>query len=321
MDSAPGVTVIITAYNYGQFLGDAVDSALAQTYPNIEILVIDDGSTDNTPHIAALYDSQIRYVRQANAGVCAARNVGLELATHDWVVFLDADDALYPWMVEVAMRAALNESEIPAAIMGAWVAWNVEAPSTIEQVCNTVPRISKVSVKQLLLRNTLAPTALLRKQVLQDLGGYDSLVGGAEDRDMWIRIAARFHFIALDQVFYRFRLVLTSLSHQPQKQQAATRRVLQKAKANPHIVQPFWVWRESKAIYLYQSAMTYSMAEHHSKAFFLAICSIFYWPWLSAGRTPPFPLLARMRFILSHLILIIRKYGRTSALSFFQCFD
>jgi hypothetical protein len=141
-------------------------------------------------------------------------------------------------------------------------------------------------------------------------------VGGTEDHDMWIRIAARFPFIALDQVFYRFRLVLTSLSHQPQKQQASTRRVLQKAKANPHIVQPFWGWREPKAIYLYQSAMTYSIAEHHSKAFFLASCSIFCSPRLSSGHAPPFPLLARTRFIWSHLNLIIRNYPRPSSISF-----
>ncbi len=90
---------------------------------------------------------------------------------HDWVVFLVADDAHYAWMVEVAMRASLNGTEIPAAVMGAWVAWNLEAPSTIEQTRDAVPHILKVSVKQLLLRNTLSPTALLRKRVLQDLGG------------------------------------------------------------------------------------------------------------------------------------------------------
>lgn len=305
MNTLPGVTVIITAYNYGRYLGDAISSALAQTYAALEVLVIDDGSTDNTPEVAAAFGDRIRYVRQANAGVSRTRNTGLTLASHEWVVFLDADDALFPWMVEVAVQAALNERETPAVVMGEWVEWREGAEPAEEYAQKNTSQVSLVNVRMLILRNTLAPTALLRKSVLLELGGYDASVGGAEDRDMWIRIAARYHFILLDQVFYRFRLVATSLSHQPHKQEIVTKRVLEKARNNPEIVQPFWVWRESAAVQLYQSAMNYSMAGQYGKALGLALQSVWLWPWLSGDHRPAWPPLARLRFLLRHLQFLL----------------
>lgn len=94
---ASGVTVVIPAYNYEKYLGEAVDSALSQDYAsNIEVLIIDDGSTDLTGEIALSYGSRVRYHRKINAGLSAARNTGMELAQYDKVLFLDADDVLEP---------------------------------------------------------------------------------------------------------------------------------------------------------------------------------------------------------------------------------
>ncbi len=304
-----GVTVIITAYNYGRYLADAIHSALAQTHPLVEVLVIDDGSTDNTPEVAASFGDRIRYHRQSNAGVSRTRNVGLSLATHEWVVFLDADDALYPWMVECAVQAALRETELPAVVMGEWVEWKEGLQTEIEPQFKPVSTVSPIDVGMLVLRNTLAPTALARKSILIELGGYDPEVGGAEDRDMWIRVAARHRFILLDQVFYRFRLVANSLSHQPERQGVVSKRVLAKARRNPDVSLPAWIWRESDAVQLYQSAMNYSMAGQHGRALKQALHSFFTWPWLGGDYRPALPALARLRFIIRHLqfLLLPRK--------------
>jgi len=90
--SAFRASVIIPAYNCGRFLAEAVDSALAQTRPPHEIIVVDDGSTDDTPEVAKRFGDRIVYHRQANRGVSAARNAGMERATGNWLAFLDADD-------------------------------------------------------------------------------------------------------------------------------------------------------------------------------------------------------------------------------------
>lgn len=92
----PQFSVIIPAYNSAATLGKAIESALAQTYPAHEIIVIDDGSADNTRQIVDGYGNQVRYLHQTNAGVSSARNRGAEAATGDWLAFLDADDWYFP---------------------------------------------------------------------------------------------------------------------------------------------------------------------------------------------------------------------------------
>jgi glycosyltransferase involved in cell wall biosynthesis len=93
----PTFTVVIPTFNYAAYLGRAVDSVLNQhDVPSPDVVVVDDGSTDDTPHVAAKYGERIRYVRQANQGVSVARNRGLDEARSEWIVFLDADDRLLP---------------------------------------------------------------------------------------------------------------------------------------------------------------------------------------------------------------------------------
>ena len=91
----PTVSVVIPAYNYAHFVGEAIESVLAQTYEDFEVLVIDDGSTDNTREVVQAYvdkDNRVRYVYKDNAGLSAARNTGIEIATGAYIAFLDADD-------------------------------------------------------------------------------------------------------------------------------------------------------------------------------------------------------------------------------------
>lgn len=93
---APRFSVIIPAYNSEATLARTIDSVLTQTYPAHEIILVDDGSTDGTPDVAARYNEKLLYLRQDNAGVSSARNHGAQIATGDWLAFLDADDWYYP---------------------------------------------------------------------------------------------------------------------------------------------------------------------------------------------------------------------------------
>lgn len=97
------VSVVITCFNYARFLGAAIESVLAQTYPEIEVIVIDDGSTDDTRSVAAAYED-VHYVWQPNRGLSEARNRGVALATGEFMLFLDADDQLRPDALETMTR-------------------------------------------------------------------------------------------------------------------------------------------------------------------------------------------------------------------------
>jgi GT2 family glycosyltransferase len=94
--SMPRFSIVIPAYNAAAFIARAIDSALAQTWPAHEIIIVDDGSTDATADVIGQYGDQVRYLRQDNAGVSAARNAGAQAASGDWLAFLDADDWYYP---------------------------------------------------------------------------------------------------------------------------------------------------------------------------------------------------------------------------------
>src|SRR5262245_48080665 len=106
------VTAVIPTYNYGRFVTAAVDSALAQTYPHVEIIVADDGSRDDTRARLAAYGDKVRYLYQDNQGVSAARNTAIRAARGDYYAFLDSDDRWHPRKLEVQMRYLARHPEV-----------------------------------------------------------------------------------------------------------------------------------------------------------------------------------------------------------------
>lgn len=115
---APLFSVVIACYNYGHFLARAIDSVLAQTCLNFEVIVVDDGSTDATPAVAASYGDRIRYHRQINAGHCATNNHGADLARGRYVYFLDGDDALLPDALAQFAAAIADFPDMPVLFGG-----------------------------------------------------------------------------------------------------------------------------------------------------------------------------------------------------------
>ena len=98
------VTVVIPCYNQAHFLTEAIESVLSQSYPNFEVVVVDDGSTDDTSEVAGRYPQKVRLIRQENRGLSGARNTGIGHARGEYVVFLDADDRLLPEALEVGIE-------------------------------------------------------------------------------------------------------------------------------------------------------------------------------------------------------------------------
>jgi glycosyltransferase involved in cell wall biosynthesis len=104
MTKPPAVSIIVNNYNYGRFVGEAIESALAQTYPNVEVIVVDDGSTDNSREVIGCYEGRIIPVLKANGGQGSACNAGFAISTGDLVMFLDSDDLLEPNAIETVVR-------------------------------------------------------------------------------------------------------------------------------------------------------------------------------------------------------------------------
>src|SRR2546430_1863396 len=114
----PRVSVIIPAFNSARFLGEAIDSALSQTHTNIEVIVVNDGSTDGTDDLVQRYLHSIRYLKQSNRGLSGARNVGFKASSGTFICFLDADDILLPEKFERQLALFEREPDIGIVISG-----------------------------------------------------------------------------------------------------------------------------------------------------------------------------------------------------------
>jgi glycosyltransferase involved in cell wall biosynthesis len=188
---APLVSVVIPTFNYGHFVCQAVESALAQTYPNIEVIVVDDGSTDDTVQRLAPYRDRIRYIHQENRGLSAARNMGIRHATGEWIALLDADDLWHRQKIEAQLNAIRDFG--PVALIGSPEAkeLNGKLPTTTG--------VERLRIRDLLLTRRIGPSsALIRTDCLNTVGGFDEDLQSVEDRDMWLRLAARFPAVVVD---------------------------------------------------------------------------------------------------------------------------
>ena len=177
----PSVSVIIPAYNGAATVGRAIDSALAQTHPPIEIIVVDDGSADATAAVVEAYPPPVRLIRKANGGPASARNVGAATATGDWLAMLDADD----WWHEDKLERQLALDTSPE--IGLIHAFASHSRSR-------VPR--EVTLDLLLRSNVIInSTVLIRRRVFEALGGFDVSPGliSVEDYALWLRVLAAGH--------------------------------------------------------------------------------------------------------------------------------
>jgi glycosyltransferase involved in cell wall biosynthesis len=196
MAEKPTFSVVIAAHNAERTLPSTVRSVLAQTRPDFEILVVDDGSTDETGGaLGGFSDERIVYVRQANLGPAAARNSGIERATGEYVCMLDSDDLWLPDYLRV-MGAALDADEGAAlAFTDAWrlddVSRRVGRRTTMRQYRppRRPPTQRDALLFELLKRNFVFTSATVRRRVLEDVGGFGPFCG-PEDYELWLRIAA-----------------------------------------------------------------------------------------------------------------------------------
>jgi len=225
------VSVVIPAYNAAPFVGAALDSVLAQTEPVGEVLVVDDGSTDETAALVESYGPQVRLIRQANAGVSAARNRGIREARGDWVAFLDADDTWLPGKV-AAQTAALRAAPERAMCYSAFqVVDEALRPLRIEWSDRRGP-----ALEDLLLRGNVVGsvcTVMARRDLLAGLGGFDPALSYCADWDLWVRMAARTEFLYLPEPLVTYRQHAAMMSRGVARLEHDSLFLLRRALADP----------------------------------------------------------------------------------------
>ncbi|WP_447983620.1 glycosyltransferase family 2 protein [Nitrospira sp. Nam74] len=184
----PVVSVVIPSYNHSSVVGEAIDSVLAQTYPHHEIIVVDDGSTDRTAEVLATYPG-VRYVRQENRGLPAARNSGVHESRGEYLVFLDADDRLLPEHFALSLDAFRSHPQ------AGWVCGNFRFLGS-DPTWRHVHRCDRFhdDFATLLRMNFIAAihTVMFRRHALEAVGGFNERRRANEDHDLFLRLARRF---------------------------------------------------------------------------------------------------------------------------------
>jgi len=192
MTSALSVSVVIPVYNAERYIGKAIESALRQTHPPLEVIVIDDGSTDSTADVANSFGDRIRCVRQANAGPARARNRGVRESRGEFVAFLDADDEWLPEHLEEAARVLDRHTDL------VWFSGSYERrtegteaprPMRYSGPLEQDAYIGDYFAAQAKTEFSWTGVMVIRKDVIVAEGGFDEELRGDEDVNLWFRIA------------------------------------------------------------------------------------------------------------------------------------
>ncbi len=209
----PLVSVIIPNYNHARYLPQAIDSVLAQDYPHYEIIVVDDGSTDDSRPVAGRYRGRIRYIWQENRGLSAARNTGLKAARGDMIGLLDADDMYEPNFLSTLVSILQASPRFDAVHCGYQFVDDHNRPLFQREIRNILP---DQLYPALIDGNFLVPESMLAHRRCYDaVGPFDESLRACEDWDIWLKMARRFQITGAAQALARHRVLPGSMSSDP----------------------------------------------------------------------------------------------------------
>lgn len=211
MDLAP-VSVVIPAYNSEEFIGEAIGSALAQTLRISEIIVVDDGSSDQTAEVAAKLGASV--IRQEHGGISVARNAGIRAAKHDWIAFLDADDLWEPKKIQYQWAAIRRHPDVGlvSCDLSQWIDGSPvsESVSGVAGVAdNDVPMVYIPQAQGAFLIDRMtynSPAMLIRRELLLSVGLFDEQVRYVEGVECYLRVIARCPIVLVELPLVRQRL-------------------------------------------------------------------------------------------------------------------
>ncbi len=210
----PTVSVVIASFNSGRTIAEALDSVLAQDYRPLDIVIVDDGSTDDTLRALQPYLDSVRVFSQANAGPAAARNTALQHAQGELVAFVDADDVWLPGKLSAQVRLLEARPEI-GAVCTRWQPWHADAdgayrmPTPMRHLTvgdQIDPERCGWRYTHLLLGSEMLTSAvMMRRQVIDELGPFDPTLRNGEDYDYWLRLSRIRQIVRLASVGVLYR--------------------------------------------------------------------------------------------------------------------
>lgn len=228
----PSVTVVIPAYNASSFIEETIASVLSQTFTNFEVLVVDDGSTDDTAAIIdriSQQDKRVQLISQSNQGVSVARNHGLQAAQGELIAFLDSDDLWLPNKLEVHVRHFAKNSRLGMSY-GIVGFMDADGKPTAQQ---SNPRLIGLTPEYLYSENpAVTPSnAVIRKEALLQVGGFDKTLSGCADAELFLRLAYNgWQVEGLNHVLIWYRTSTGGMSAQLEQMEADWHRLTQKVK-------------------------------------------------------------------------------------------
>lgn len=212
----PKVSVIIPFYNGKEFIAQAVNSVLRQTYTSYEIIVVDDGSTDDSKKALEQFDGKIRYFYQQNQGISNARNKAVKEAKGEYIALLDQDDIWYPRRLEKQVKVMDENSDI--SIVYSDCHYINEKNEILSQAFEVQKARSGRIFKDLIIKNFIPiPTVLLRKRAVDEVGLFDKRYSFAEEYYLFLRIARIYHVSYIDEPLAGYRIHGKNLSKNTEK--------------------------------------------------------------------------------------------------------
>lgn len=232
MDTAstpPKISVVIPCYNQAHYLGEAVRSVLCQTYQDFEIIVVDDGSTDETFQVAASFGERVRCVRQENRGLAGARNTGILNARGEFIGLLDADDMWLPSY----LSTMLMTFDIYPTIGAAYCGWQyIDSTGKLLPRTNIRVVLPEKAYQAMVFMDFLIPSGVfVRRECFDRIGLFDEnfrTAQGCEDWDMWIRVLTKYSMVGAPQVLVKYRAHNCNMSSNLDQMERAKQAVIVK---------------------------------------------------------------------------------------------
>ena len=208
MNGMPLVSIVIPTYNQAEYIAETIQCLLNQEYRNIELIVVDDGSTDNTAEILSGFKSNIKIIHQPNSGQSSAINNGWALCKGDLLGYLSSDDLLVPQAVSKIVDFILRDSGIVCAYPNSNLI-DEKSKVTKARICKKFDLVDTL-IKQ---ECWIGPGALFRRGAYEKLGGWNTTLKLAPDREFWIRVSGVGKIEMLDECLAGYRLHSTSISY------------------------------------------------------------------------------------------------------------
>jgi glycosyltransferase involved in cell wall biosynthesis len=278
------ISVVIPAYNAAHYLRETLESVLAQTLPADEILVIDDGSTDETAEVGASFGSAVRVISQPNAKLGATRNRGVQEATGEWIAFIDADDIWKPNKLQLQMEELAKYPEADICYTG-----RIDFMQDENGIEFDTPMLAPPAdkIREFLFRKStfLPSSAIIRRSVLLESGGFATDPDVAEDWDLWIRLLhAGKKFAGCTEPLVLYRIHLTGITADGRRLLRSNTRVYRQY-IMPHVPASIRAIRFSRFLSENEAGAAFAMRRTGDTSCIpMMALSILHWPFTDIHR-------------------------------------